>query len=454
MRRSILNTAPTITLLTRSPSSSRKTQTIFNALFGMMPIDATQKGIEGFGNDEEDDIRTINGRIQGGNATKRDSMNAMFHPLLGMNWDSVASVCPSSGTILHFLSLTSTSAREYVETESVSNDDDFGLSLLSVTEGFDDLKSELTTMSTREAMYESVLMSRQMLASHMEQHRNPKTLGLTLAALHALGKPITHSRVMGRANNGIPLLSWRRGGLWTSNKDTIEVNWENTSDQSPPNRLREVVLPYFDDATGTSGRSLLAEFSSSPLSRPITGLYQWPSLTSNKKGVAFRPLPCGTEDLNLPPPTLVFQCQSIDKAKTSIEKIGGSAAKVGFSGKQQQGQLRVTGLSMLSGLDVRFCESESFSTSFAEAEEAVMAGSLEELQSVNVMADGRGQENVRSSDDNDDNNNVRRTDPMTDLGDCFVEFRANIKNPSGFFKSTSRSGSGGRIAKSYSMPFE
>jgi len=85
-----------------------------------------------------------------------------------------------------------------------------------------------------------------------------------------------------------------------------------------------------------------------------------------------------------------------------------------------------------------------------------MAGSLEDLQSVNVMVEGGGQQNGKSSDDDDDDGTaVQRTDPMTDLGDCFVELRANLKRPSGFFKSIMKNDDRGtRIAKSYNMPFE
>jgi len=348
MHRTAISTAPTITLLTRSPSSSRNTQNLFNALFGMRPIGATLNMEEGVNNNYEQGVDANSRTPNIGKGTKEDSMNDMFHPLLRKNWDSVASVCPTSGTILHFISLTSKSAEESAEIEIDSNKNDSVLSLLSVTQGPEYLNSVSASVSNPGAMSESVQMSRQMLASHMEQHSNPRTLGLKIAALHALGKPITHSRVMGRENNGIPLLE-----LPTSlNIDRTDDNCEDKLDQAPY-KLREVVLPYFDDSTTSSGRSLLGEFSNSLLTRPITGLYQWPLLTSSPKkhGVAFRPLPCGTEDLNLPPPTLVFQCQSIDDAKASIEKMGGSAAKVGFSGSRQQGQLRVTGLSALNGLD-------------------------------------------------------------------------------------------------------
>ena len=47
MYRTVISTAPTITLLDRSPLSSRNTQTLFNAFFGMRPIGATLNMEEG-----------------------------------------------------------------------------------------------------------------------------------------------------------------------------------------------------------------------------------------------------------------------------------------------------------------------------------------------------------------------------------------------------------------------
>lgn len=438
MRRTLKNAAPIITFLTRSPSSSRKTQALFNALFDMRPVVEPSNEKEDPNNNYGQSF-DINSRISSNfDGVEEVSMNDMFHPMFKKKWDSTASICSSSGTIFHFLSLTSKTAND-VEIET--NTGDFGLSILSITPGPDDFRNNSDSSLGNGTISKSITMSRQLLASQIEQRINPKLLGLKFTLLHGLGKPITYSRLMGRENDGIPLLKLTP----SSYNNTIDADSEKKKDKTTM-KLKEVVLPYFENATCESGNSLLTEFSGSSLSRPITGLYQWPS------SLAFRPLPTPTVDMNLPPPTLVFQCQSFDEAKTSIENMGGKAAKVGFSGSSQEGQLRVLGLNALSGLDVRYCESQSFSTSFAEAEEAMMAGSLEELQSVNVMTMG-GNVKGGSVDDDDDNITAQRTDPKTNHGDCFVEFRANLKRPSGFFKSTPNSG-GGRIAKGYNMPFE
>ena len=72
------------------------------------------------------------------------------------------------------------------------------------------------------------------------------------------------------------------------------------------------------------------------------------------------------------------------------------------------------------------------------------------------MVEGGCQQNGKSSDNNDDNGSVvQRTDPMTDLGDCFVELYTNLKRPSVFFKSTTKNDDRRiSIAKSYNILFE
>ena len=157
-----------------------------------------------------------------------------------------------------------------------------------------------------------------------------------------------------------------------------------------------------------------------------------------------------------------------------------STSKVGFSGSAN-GQLQIT-VPNLHGLELRFCDSNQLSSSFAEAQESLMAGSLTELQNVNVMAEGRGGSgsvgnsttsstsghssslNGKSRDDDEKDAFKPRIDSMNGLGDCWVEFRANVKKPAGYLKNVlvSRTNSmtaGGagktsRIAKAPTLPYE
>ena len=200
--------------------------------------------------------------------------------------------------------------------------------------------------------------------------------------------------------------------------------------------------------------------------------------------------------MTLSPPTLVFQCDSLQEIQDLISKqvqrdqnlnLSINTSKVGFSGSAN-GQLQIT-VPNLHGLELRFCDSSQLSSSFAEAQESLMAGSLTELQNVNVMAEGRGGIsggsgsggsidhsllNGKSRDDDDDDDDDEkdafksRIDSMNGLGDRWVEFRANVKKPAGYLKNvlvsrttnTSSITAGGgagrtsRIAKAPTLPYE
>ena len=218
--------------------------------------------------------------------------------------------------------------------------------------------------------------------------------------------------------------------------------------------------------------TLQHKFSMSSLSRPRTGLYQWPASTSRcseidssnistGREIIFRPLPTAPTDLKVPPPCLIFQPNSVSSSDNSqslslaVEEIvnrvkqnGGMTSKIGFN-SQRVGQLRVLHLDLL-GLDIRYCPSKQCSISFAESEESLMAASLPELQSIHVMVEGADSNddntiNVKNDTQTNDQNKSRYSvqygqegehtqDAMNGLGDCWVEFKANIKRPSGFFK--------------------
>jgi len=113
---------------------------------------------------------------------------------------------------------------------------------------------------------------------------------------------------------------------------------------------------------------------------------------------------------------------------------------------------------MLNGLDIRLCDSTELSTFFAEGQESLMAGSLQDLQSAHVMHEGS---DIRNNGF-DDVTYPRKTDAMNGLGDCWAEFRANIKQPLGFFaKSTLNRGKiretmtiSTRTVKAPDLPFE
>jgi hypothetical protein len=95
-----------------------------------------------------------------------------------------------------------------------------------------------------------------------------------------------------------------------------------------------------------------------------------------------------------------------------------------------------------AGLDIRLTESTACISSFSEAQEALLAGSLDELQNVNVLMEGG-------------NETKAYQETMNGLGDCWVEFRANLKKPSGFFtRNTKSNRQSHKVAKAPDIPYE
>jgi len=207
--------------------------------------------------------------------------------------------------------------------------------------------------------------------------------------------------------------------------------------------LRELAIPYFDDTFYKDGSTVQRKLSES-LQRPVVGVYQF-----RHGGLALRPIPAAKEDRLLPGLTLVFQCKNMEQYTRKIREKGAQIAKIGFSGTAKFGQHIVLHPD-LPGLDVRLDDSVKFSSSFSEAQDALLAGSLNELQNVNVLLEG-GKEDVETRS---------KPDEMNGLGDCWVEFRANMKAPSGFIKRntsgvivTRTQGGSNKVAKAPDLPF-
>eukprot|EP00559_Dactyliosolen_fragilissimus_P004825 CAMPEP_0184867304 /NCGR_PEP_ID=MMETSP0580-20130426/25917_1 /TAXON_ID=1118495 /ORGANISM="Dactyliosolen fragilissimus" /LENGTH=476 /DNA_ID=CAMNT_0027367499 /DNA_START=127 /DNA_END=1557 /DNA_ORIENTATION=- len=468
--------APVITLLSSSPKSSRKTQRIFEQLFQLKPI--KEGGKECLNNN--------------------DALDSIFHPLLRKRWDSAASICVSSGTVLHFLSLTLDKKRPN------KNDDDSDL----LQDGSLDTSFSLLSISSAPSLHHgnagntkimdaqtSIQETRRLLAEYVRMSNGSNWMGMALFNMKInmstmLNRPthVLNSQILGR-DDGLPFLKLPL----EYSKDDLCLSFANENNFTSPGfendckqkrientmRFREIVLPHFDDATYPNGSSLLSELSNSNLAKPLPGLYQWPSIfhhsshynskqKNNKvqnQNIALRPLPSSNEDIRLPPPTLIFQCPSLDDARESLTQYGVQASKIGFSGNKNSGQLRVIH-EAFSGLDVRFCEQQNLSAQFAESQEALMSASLEELQSTNIFLEGGA---VKPGKENDKatslGNRQSKGDSMNGMGDCWVEFRANIRQPAGFFKNrknlvngksfqTDKFSKVERVAKPPDIPYE
>lgn len=303
--------------------------------------------------------------------------------------ESAGLQCPDSGTILQWLSFDSQSERRVNERNPFR--------LLSVQEAS---SSEDTTEELQEAM-EAAALSKKIKFKQM------------------FWQPVTAKDLLGRGS--LPLLKWK------------EVS-EQPKDRFAEGSLKEIALPTFDDAQYSDGRTLREHLSAAPLHRPATGLYQLAS------GLCLRPLPTGVEDRKLPPPSLVFHANFenlpwVHEQDGQICSANGEfdVFKIGYNGIGK-GQLMVRSADWW-GIDLRFCEQAKYRAGFNEAQEALLAGSLPSLQSTHVLDGAQG-----------------TIDPRTDKMDCWVEFRASLRNPLGFWSR--RSSSKPRIAKVPDIPYE
>lgn len=375
MKRSLQCSGPVVTLLSSGVTASRRSQELLCSLFGFEPISVDI--------DSEDQLSQWSPTV----------------PFRKQGWDSLTSRCPTSGTLLHLLSPgTSNLLSPFLKRED-------RYALLSIT------------AERGNGVSGSVCHARSLLASRMEQQK--WKIGLS----QAVGRSLNANQVLGT-----------KGGL-----PALYLPTEEDNDTIPPVAsssigLKEVAIPFYVDSSYPNGMTLQSTLSESILSRPGVGLYQWPS-----SSLVIRPLPAAFEDRNLAPQSLIFKCESLDKAIEDMEKHGAVGAKIGYSGTGK-GQLVVRHPDLLPGMEVRFCENTSHSSVFAEAQESLLAGSLGGLQNRNVLLEG----GTKGVDDH-----------RIGVGDCWIEFRATLMNPSGFWRRYAKSRVNKcQIAKAPDLPYE
>ena len=344
-------------------------------------------------------------------------------------WDSVACACPTSGTMLHFLSFSS--ALDNKENES-SIDNNYVTSNSPLH-----LIAVHGSTTSRIIHHDALIECRRRLANafHDSQGFSHE------ARLRGLCTNITRRMTGKRPNINMILGSKISSGNLTLDLTPIfSINEEEESTSEYDNqeqinhcsgKLRELVLPYFPETSSIQTKMSM----SSLLSRPRPGIYQ------ANHGLIFRPLPAAREDLHLSSPSLVFQCKSLDEMRELVEdKLGGETYKIGWCGHGQLGSLIVSHPSLM-GLEIRLCESTSEewvpSIHFDESQQSLLAGSLPELQSTHVVSQG---DKMTTSGDS-----------KIGKGDCWVEVRSNVKRPSGFLKKLPESN---RIAKIPDLPYE
>lgn len=387
-----------LTFLSPHPNHSRSAVQFLQQLFQLTPI----------GNST---LSTVP------QTTKRDLLDEKhFGSSSSMSWHSAACACNSSGTILHFLSLANSKTDASYSSKNSQNS---SLSLLSITECSitDDALSNCREQLSH-SMEDNYCFGRHTYLSTLEA----RVRGVIFSMMQKMGKQIQSSWLLPKN----PALNLNRQ---RSQQSALSDVTSRTGEGTNVFSLRELVLPFFQECS-----TVQSDLSKSNLSRPLPGLYQY-----DCTGLVMRPLPAADEDLRLPPPSLIFSCPSLDEAQELVEKdLGGKTSKIGWRGDEHRGSLIVSHPS-IAGLDVRISEDWNLSSSFDEAEQAVLAGSLDDLQSSHVMSEGKHDEEDIT------------IDPKTNNSDCWVEARSNVKRPSGFLK---RFGKVPTIAKPPQLPYE
>jgi len=386
-----------LTFLSPSTAYSRSAVELLNASLGLIPINNSTSNM-------------------------RDSLDNLHFGSGGQEkWHSTASYCQTSGTILHFLSLSTNDNNN----DNQDKDSMVPLQLISI-HGLG-----------------SIADCRQSLANTIQSKQytiETRLRGVIFNFMHKLGKQITPAWIL--ASNPTvhvsPILE-----LTNHSKDncvTIDVtSHENIG------KLRELVLPFFPNDS-----SLQSKLSKSSLARPLPGLYQCSVDSTDESkdtiannGLIFRPLPAAEEDLTLSQPSLVFQCQHLTDSQKLIKQKGGTTYKIGWKGDDKLGSLMVRHPSLL-GLDIRLVQSVTDdwipTAAFDESTESLLAGSLDDLQSSHVNSNGNVSDDSLVKDEKIGN------------GDCWIEMRSNVTRPSGFIKQFKKKKQ--TIAKPPDLPFE
>ena len=351
------------------------------------------------------------------------------------SWHSETCRCNTSGTVLHFLSLTDGNRTTEEMIGDHSGDKNNGQtqtsSLLSINECIPAYDLEDILSDCRQQLSRSIVEENQIFPNSTWESR---LRGLSFTMAQKLGRDIQPSWLL----RNTPTVNLNKSN--TSSDMSSVAESEVVTGEGGGGVLKEVALPFFPEYS-----TVQKELSSSRLfSRPLPGLYQYNDkvkTNSASTGLIIRPIPAATEDLRLPPPSLIFHCSSLHNAKEIVEReLGGKTEKIGWRGATHRGNL-IASHPSISGLDVRISEDWALSSSFDEAEQSVLAGSLDELQSSHVMSEGK----------HNGSDNTITADSKVNNSDCWVEVRSNMKRPSGFLK---RFSSHPRVAKPPQLPYE
>jgi hypothetical protein len=349
--------------------------------------------------------------------------------------DSVALQCPVSGAILHWLSL------EQSEHQAESHQKSNGFSMLSMVETGRRRRLDQPQPFQLLALQEMSSLSRaigRVTEMIYLRARRPR-FAMAYGAHKLWGRRMTVSDLVGGSS---PI-----DERWVSVDDGNGKVGGDTFDSKGSDypllfasngAWKEIAIPSFNS-------SLLGQLRGLSWTSPVIGVY---CCSSSPLGI--RPLPLALEDRRIPPPSLVFHqsepAQDIDSVPSNEQPP--TRTPIGCTGQLGQGQLLLQH-PMWSGLDIRFSSLSRHPLMFAEAQESLLAGSLDELQSPDVLYHGKDvgrQPSARAGVVTVWKSNQDRENASTSLSldifnenetggkDCWVEFRANLRHPTGFFE--------------------
>jgi len=466
MKPTLMKLSPVITLLSTNPAASKRAQDILGSLFGMVKCRCNNNNDNN--NDDYDAARDALDATLDSSFLPRTTNNSM-------KWNSVASKCPNSGAILHWLAISSSSSSDASEQQQQQQKALNGtFELLSITSTIsttsDNNKNETTGQDNNSSnSNKSIQRARQVLAEHF-----PTSL-FSFQLRYWAGRPMTADSLL-KNNQGLPVLDVDEHYNVSGNNNTTYIATQNNtnnddgggnnnnirSSDNSSGRLKEVAFTFYDDAIYPDGTDLMTKLSLLPnLSRPVTGVYEWPNNNSNgnnnnnqqqnasSTGVCLRPLPTAHRDFQASSRSIVlsFHCDSVEEQQQQLENNSDDTkenihwSKIGFTGlHQKRGQLRLHAVSnnnnnniidYLPGLDIRWCEALQPSSMFNEAQEALLASSLMELQSPNVLLKQKKEGGTAT---------ITSTPGKQDNSDCWVEVRTMMQNPRGFWGNSGRRG--------------
>ena len=257
-----------------------------------------------------------------------------------------------------------------------------------------------------------------------------------------------------RTNDFVPLFDVTTAPPNTNISDDVYGGHDSILPKWNIGDLKEIVIPFdFSNTmygsssnTTTTFIDTLSNIRHQEFNRSVTGLYQLPY-----SNLYIRPIPMAKEDRQCcTKPTLIFHSDTdhmdgvLQQNHTIDTNIDGTTKlmKIGYTGRQSHGQVMISDSSRFGGISVRLCAQQQPTSAFAEAQDSLLASSLNELQSQHVL--------LSTSD--------HSKDPRTNNTDCWVEFRANLRHPLGFIPTSSLvSGSLSnppKIAKAPDLPYE